>query len=282
LVVHVGVFSRSAAGQITAVIGPDDVEAARSGERLVVVAHVCAVNHAIATELGERCCITDRNAGRKCNCCPGNAADPPIVLKQVVACVFLAAVIENTYPVAGWRDDHVRLPLVSSRSVVIHLRPSAPSGTAIGRLDEIDVRLVGVAGCHLVVVSAIDIAAHRVHCRVWEPVTAEPGGAAAVDCAGEAQIAIRSARGSECDHGDSRAKGNALVGGFTQLDARSIKPPRMHRVVRIDSDKRALNSCYDQCSTTRGPSAPAVGRSEEVDAVTSTKIAFDEMNIALS
>ena len=103
MVIDVGILSRRAAGQITAVIGPDNVEHPGPGVCLIVVAHVGRIDHGIATKLRQRRRIAHRGAGLKRNCRAGNGAKAPVVLKQVVTGrILLAAIIEEAYPIARW------------------------------------------------------------------------------------------------------------------------------------------------------------------------------------
>ena len=116
--------------------------------------------------------IADGGAGRKCNCSPGDGPSAAIVLKKVVSgSVFLTAVIEDAYPVASRRDYHIRLPLVGSRSVVVYLGRSAPGGAAVRGLHQKDVRFVSTA--RGLVVSHINVAAHRINRGVRECIAAE-------------------------------------------------------------------------------------------------------------
>ena len=131
LIIDVGILSRGAAGQVTAVIGPDNIERSGPGVCLIVVTHVSS-NYDIASELRQRCRIAHSGAGRKCNCRTGDGANATVVLKQIVINrVLLAAIIEDAYPVAGRRDYYVRLPLVRSGSIVVYYAHKRPGTAAV-------------------------------------------------------------------------------------------------------------------------------------------------------
>ena len=213
MVKDVGLHFRRATGQRITVIRPSNIEKARSRASLVIIAHVIRNHDVIPAELRQRLRIADREAGRKCHCRAGDAANAPVVFKQVVFDrVLLATVIKDPYSVAGRRNHYIREPLVGSGSVVVYLGPGAPRGAAIPGLDEKDVRLVRGASCDFIVVGAIHIAAHRVHRNVWEPVAAEVCGHAAVHYACKAEVAVGAASANERDCRDGRSKGQALVG----------------------------------------------------------------------
>src|SRR5439155_10038115 len=184
---------RRAGGQIVAVIRPGDIEKSRSGIGYIVVAHVHRVDEGIAAGLRKRCRSADGGARRKCYCRAGDGADAAIILKEVVTDrVFLAAVIEDANPVTTWCDYHIRLPLVGSGAVIVYRHRRTPSGATICGLHEKDVRLVPTA--RGLVVSHIDVAAHRVDRRVRERVAPETRGPSAVHRAGETQVAVDSGR----------------------------------------------------------------------------------------